>query len=159
MMGLPTAPPRNMHERRQMLNREIRCGMDGEAQDRAITIIYGLLDEIATFERTVGSQKFLIERLEERIKNSYDFELKCKYLETEIESVKRANSMMTDTIEHNRKIVESLTARLEEDEVLEIAKYWSNTAFVESAERFLLDFARGIEEKKNKLANVEKYIF
>ena len=39
---------------------------------------------------------------------------------------------------------------LTEEEILEVAKYWSNSEFVRGAERFLLDFAQGIVEAYNE---------
>lgn len=39
---------------------------------------------------------------------------------------------------------------LTEEEILKIAKYWSNLGFVYSAERFLLDFAQGVVEAYNE---------
>lgn len=39
---------------------------------------------------------------------------------------------------------------LTEEEILKIAKYWSNSGFLHGAELFLLDFAQGIVEAYNE---------
>lgn len=148
MMGYLTAPPRNIHERRQMLSREIRCGIGDEAQDRAIDIVYGLLDEIATFERTVSHLKFLVERLEEKNEKTHHLEKRVENLTYELKSVSEANSLMTTLIDKLEIALGQLKNPLSDEEIFEIARYWSNTTFAANASRFLSDFARALHEKK-----------
>jgi hypothetical protein len=45
---------------------------------------------------------------------------------------------------------------LAEEDILDIARYWSNKHFVEGAARFLIDFARGLEERHSIGASGEK---